>query len=430
MPPSRLRGLTIVALCFLVTVICALDRAAMSVAIIPMSAQYAYADSTKGVIASAYFWGYTLSNLATGVACARVSPKLILSVGVVLWSAFTVLTPAAAGISLPCLLACRALMGAAEGACLPTIQQLLANWVPVAERSRALALVTSGITVGTVGALLVAPGLVVALGWPSVFIVFGALGLLWCAAWITSSADAPAEGAEECVPYACELSWETAGDLAQSWSAVPWQRLRGSGAFRGVVVCGMAHNIGQLLLLSWLPTYFAQCFGLGIGEASMLAAPPWVACFALGNAAGWAADALTTRGAALPDVRRGFQLAGSLGPASCLLALAAGVGDSAPVAELLFTAALGLSACSYVGFNAAPQDMAKRTASAVYGLLNAAGCLAGGLAVWLAGFALEAAPAGGQASESFAPIFLAAAGAYAVGAAAFFVSYRGEREFD
>merc|ERR1719190_242816 len=135
-----------------------------------MSVDFHYSDSAKGVVSSAYFWGYTLSNLLSGVLCSVVSPKLVLTAGVFFWSLYTVLTPLAAASSLPMLLACRALMGVAEGTCLPTMQQMLANWVPQAERSRALALVTSGITLGTVGALYLAPQLVSSFGWPSVFL--------------------------------------------------------------------------------------------------------------------------------------------------------------------------------------------------------------------------------------------------------------------
>jgi len=418
---SQWPALVVVVLCFLVTVICAIDRAAMSVAIIPMSAEFGYTDSTKGLVASAYFWGYTVSNLFCGILCTLVSPKLVLALGAAFWSLFTVLTPVAAAASLPALLGCRALMGVAEGACLPTIQQLLSNWIPVAERSRALALVSTGITAGTLAALYVAPQVVASFGWQSVFVIFGLMGFVWCALWAPLGADAP-ESKEACIPYACEVTWDTAAEVQESWQTLPWQQLLSSSAFRGVVVCGMAHNCGGLLLLSWLPTYFADSFGLGVSEASMLAAPPWLACFAVGNAGGWAADALV---APLRDVRRGFQLLGSLGPAVCLLLLSAGPATQQEAA-LLFTGALGMSGCSYVGYNAAPQDMARRYTSVVFGLMNATGCLAGSLAVWLAGVALE----GGSPGSGFSSIFLAAAGAYVVGAAAFFTTYCGEREFD
>ena len=38
------------AMCAIVAVICAIDRAAMSVAILPMSQQYAWGDSMKGAV--------------------------------------------------------------------------------------------------------------------------------------------------------------------------------------------------------------------------------------------------------------------------------------------------------------------------------------------------------------------------------------------
>merc|ERR1719191_2290118 len=142
-------------------------------------------------------------NLFSSVLCTAFSPTLLLGVGVVIWSAFTVLTPASATVSVPTLLACRAAMGAAEGICLPSIQALIANWVSPEERSRAVAFVFTGLTLGTLGALYLAPALVSGFGWPSVFLVFGASGFLWLAGWLPVAKDLP-ESQKECLPYECE----------------------------------------------------------------------------------------------------------------------------------------------------------------------------------------------------------------------------------
>lgn len=48
----------LVALSGLVAVICSVDRASISVAILPMSAEFLWDDSTKGLISSAFFVGY------------------------------------------------------------------------------------------------------------------------------------------------------------------------------------------------------------------------------------------------------------------------------------------------------------------------------------------------------------------------------------
>lgn len=41
---------TMMGLCFLVAIVCALDRVAMSVAIVPMGEVYGYSDTTKGLV--------------------------------------------------------------------------------------------------------------------------------------------------------------------------------------------------------------------------------------------------------------------------------------------------------------------------------------------------------------------------------------------
>lgn len=67
------------------------------------------------------------------------------------------------------------------------------RWVPVAERSRSLALVYSGMFVGSILGLGLSPHLMASLGWPSVFYIFGALGVVWFGAWRGLAASTPRE---------------------------------------------------------------------------------------------------------------------------------------------------------------------------------------------------------------------------------------------
>lgn len=45
------------------SLICSIDRASISVAIVPMAEQYGWSDSAKGAISSSFFAGYTITNL-------------------------------------------------------------------------------------------------------------------------------------------------------------------------------------------------------------------------------------------------------------------------------------------------------------------------------------------------------------------------------
>ena len=68
----------VVALCAAVSLICSIDRASISVAIVPMGEQYGWSDSAKGSISSAFFAVYTITNLIGTLVllahCAQPSP--------------------------------------------------------------------------------------------------------------------------------------------------------------------------------------------------------------------------------------------------------------------------------------------------------------------------------------------------------------------
>jgi len=403
-----------------------LDRAAMSVAILPMSAEFQYSESDKGVVSSAYFWGYVISNLFSGILGTSVSPKVLLSVSVVFWSIFTVLTPLSAATSLTALVACRAVMGFCEGSCLPTMQAVLLNWVPEGERSRALSLVLSGITAGTVGSLFLAPLLVNNMGWQSVFYVFGATGFIWLMPWLLVAEDKPSSR-KDCVPYECsieEVKPSDQGTASSDWATIPWAQIVQSRQMQGVTAAGIGHNVGQILMLSWLPTYFGTMYNLDVTNAAAISAPPWICYFIVANLSGVAADNLTARGIDLQYVRKGFQVVASLGPALALLVIAAGP-SSADEAAFWFCVAMGSAGCSLAGFNATAGDISQILAPLIFGTFNAIGCLAGSLAVYQAGFVLEAS----SRTEGFQQIFLAATVLYVLGLVVFLGTYNGEREF-
>lgn len=68
---------------------------------------------------------------------------------------------------------------------MPAMNNMLSKWIPVSERSRSLALVYSGMYLGSVTGLAFSPILIQKYGWPSVFYSFGSLGSIWFALWLT-----------------------------------------------------------------------------------------------------------------------------------------------------------------------------------------------------------------------------------------------------
>ena len=122
------RRWTVVWLCAAAFLLCSLDRVNMSIAIIPMAQQYAWDNTTMGLVQSSFFWGYLVTQIAGGVLADRIGGKIVLGLGVVWWSLATMLTPLAASAGLVPLLAVRAMMGVGEGVALPAMNAIASSW--------------------------------------------------------------------------------------------------------------------------------------------------------------------------------------------------------------------------------------------------------------------------------------------------------------
>jgi ACS family sodium-dependent inorganic phosphate cotransporter len=187
------RRTVVVVLAFLSVFVCYIDRVNISVAIIPMAEDLGWTPRIQGTVLSSFFVGYLLLQIVGGRLADRFGGKIVLGAGVLAWSLFTVLTPPAAHLGFGTLLAARIAMGMGEAVTFPSIYSLYGRWIPVSERSRAVGLANSGIPLGTVFALIATPAVVERLGWEWAFYLFGALGVVWFAAWQRSVTADPAQ---------------------------------------------------------------------------------------------------------------------------------------------------------------------------------------------------------------------------------------------
>lgn len=403
----------IVALLFFSFVICNVDRVAISVAILPMAGVYGWSPSTVGVIQSAFFWGYVLTQILGGWAADKYGGKVVLGAGVLVWSLMTFLTPAAANAGLIPLLAARALLGVGEGVAMPAMNQLVSSWVPEKERSRSLSLIYSGMYAGSALGLWLCPLLIEAFGWPSVFYTFGSLGAVWWLAWQSVAASSPATStrisAGEAAFIQAGLSTTLAasdddaaaevaaedGDRALASAAatgdpspsVPWRALLTSSATWAIFISHFCVTWGYFVLLTWLPTYFNQELGFELSASAFFSVLPWLAMFVCANLGGTIADGLLGRGVPVTTVRKLMQTVGFLGPAAFLTVVAITSDPGAAIAAM--TLALGLGSFSQSGVYANVSDVAPTYAGVLLGISNTFASLPGIIGVALTGSILE-----------------------------------------
>ena len=405
---------TVVLLCFLSTFICYIDRVNISVAIIPMAKQFGWSDTERGLVLSSFFAGYMVTQVLGGWLAQKLGGKAVLGFGVLWWSAFTVLTPLSAMTSFPVLIATRIAMGLGEGVAFPSVYHMFGRWVPAKERSRAASFNLAAIPLGTLTAIIVTPWLAVEYGWPSVFYVFGAVGIVWFVFWRLLVTDTPALDKRMSESERALFQQEEQGGK----EAIPWREILTQKPVWAIIIAHFSNNWGLYVLLSWLPSYFSSQLGIGLRSVWIYVAPPWIAAFIMGNVVGVLADRLIDKGWTVTRVRRFMQFIGSAGPALALIALAS-VKD-ADTAVILLTLSMGLSSFSFAGFATNHLDIAPRHAGIIFGISNTAGTLPGIIGVALTGLMV-------QTTGSYASAFYLTAGMYAVGLVVWQLFSTGER---
>ncbi|KAI8469007.1 MAG: major facilitator superfamily transporter [Monoraphidium minutum] len=458
-------------------VICYADRSNMSTAIIPMAQELGWDKAYQGVVLSAFFLGYATTQILGGALADKYGGKSVLAGGVALWSLFTGLTPLAAAGGTASLLAARVLLGVGEGVAFPAVHALISRNVPPERQSTAVGVVTAASYAGTALAFGLSPSLISRLGWQAVFYLFGALALLWLPLWAPIREAPPRPGSRAAAAAAAAAA---GGDEeAQGLLAPPDARGSGAGGDAGagagaaaepgspgkplarrgarqqqqggggggegalgggggggeasaldtlkvllrqrevVAICVTQYcqSYGMYGLLTWLPTFFSDYYGVEVQDLGGFTLLPYVVQGAVGAASGALADRLIASGW---GVRR-TRVVGMLGPAACLLAAVSPLsGASAAAASALITLGLGLSALSLGGVSVSHLDIAPRHAGMVFGAGNTAATLAGLVAVPLTGVLLDR-------TGSWPTVFSVVGLHYAAGAAAW-AAWAGARQ--
>ena len=147
-PPRMPRRLNLVLLFFTCNLICYMDRINIAVTAPVIMKELGWNEAALGIILSSFFWGYTLLQIPGGWLADRYGGKRVLSIGVLWWSFFTLITPLARTAGAMAIM--RSLMGLGEGVNFPSIQSLASKWIPVGERSRVSGFILSGISVGNI----------------------------------------------------------------------------------------------------------------------------------------------------------------------------------------------------------------------------------------------------------------------------------------
>ena len=417
--PETTKRYGVVGMCFGAVFVCYIDRVNISIAAIAMQSEFGWTDTTKGLVLSSFFVGYMLTMAVAGWLADRFGGKLVLGLSVIWWSVFTMLTPWAAYAAFAMLIVARIGLGLGEAATFPASYGLFSRWVPVNERARSIALLSSGISIGTLFALTTTGWIVVNFGWPAVFYWFGAVGLVWAVAWFLFIHDDPSIH-----PSISKAELERIGVRAgepREKIRFPWRAFVKLPAFWALLVNHFCSNVLLYVALAWLPSYFRDTQGLSLTGAGLYSAAPWLSMFLLTNVGGWIGDYLLRRGMSVTAVRKTMQTVGLAGGAIFLLLLRDA--ESANTAVLLMCGALGIGSFAVAGFGTNHLDIAPRHAGVLMGITNTVGTVPGVVGVALTGWLVDT-------TGSYDSVFVMVASVNLVGTVVWLLFAKGEKLVD
>ncbi|XP_069163082.1 sialin isoform X2 [Procambarus clarkii] len=233
----------------------------------------------EGLVLGVVYWGYLFTSFLEVRVVRLLGGRLVFGMSVVLASFTTLLVPYSAHISRGTFVALRVLIGGYQGLAYPSLSHMLHVWVSPRERCTFLAFVVTGVPLG-IAACLSTSGVLIESGflggWPSVFYLFGALGLLWSAPWFLLVHDRP-----ELHPNvsSSELHYtQTHTNSVNKYEVerISWTEVMKSGQFWATMSASLGTSFTFMVFWSGLPSYLSTVHHFHIKNNGLMCALPYL----------------------------------------------------------------------------------------------------------------------------------------------------------
>lgn len=359
---------TIVALLFFATTVNYIDRAVLGILKPTLEKELGWTQIEYGWMVTAFQLTYALGYVGAGRLIDRIGVRIGFLASVSLWS-LAAMAHAAARSVLGFSVA-RAGLGFAEGGMFPAAIKTVAEWHPKEERALATGLFNAGSNIGAVTCPLIVPWLAAHWGWQGAFVVTGAIGFAWVAAWMLLYRSPEAHPRVS----PAELA-HIRKDPPEPAGKIPWLTLlqhRQTWAF----VVGMAASAPiWWFYIFWAPDFLNKRYHLGLTQSSLPLMIMFLAASGGGIGGGWLSSRLLKLGWSTNAARKTALLV-------CALCVVPVVATPLVPNPWVAVALVGLAAAAHCGFAAnlftlVSDTVPKQGVSSVVGIGGMAGALSG-----------------------------------------------------
>ncbi|GAA4485709.1 MFS transporter [Rhodococcus olei] len=367
--PTRSRAWLVTLLLFAFLLLNFADKSVLGFAGVQIKTDLGITPQQFGLVQSAFFWLFAAGAIVLGALSSRIGVRWLLAILMLVW--IVTMIPLLGPVSFGVLLACRIVLGFAEGPAYALATHSVHSWFPPAKRALPGGVVTAGASVGPLLAAPVLTWVIVTWSWHAAFGVLIVLGALWAVVWLIFGKDAPPQT-------------ETA-DGTVELAVAPYRTLLTTGTVVGIALLTFFSYWSTTLKVAWLPVYLSDGLGYDTITVGRLVMLPYAFAAAGAIGAGWLSNRLTARGVAR-RISRGY-LAGGLVVAAGV-SMAAFTALPAGLPQMVFiTLAFSLNSAAYaVAFTAISDVVHPRQRGPVLGFLVAFYSMAGVLAPLVLGY--------------------------------------------
>jgi MFS transporter, ACS family, D-galactonate transporter len=367
-PTGRNARWLVVALLTVGVVIAYTDRINLSAALPQIRMSFPISAAASGILLSSFFWVYTLLQTPAGWLVDRFGLKWPYAAGLFLWSAVSAATALVS--SLNGLIVMRIVLGIGESIVTPASMRYLRDNFAEHERGLPIGIYFSGTKYGPAIGAPIATYLVLSYGWRWMFVLNGALCILWLVPWLLFVRND-----------------RKSSHVQEESASVSWGAIFGSPLMWGTCVATFCYMYFVYFCMTWMPTYFKERFGLSLTASGWFTFMSFGGMATVAILAGWAADRLIVRGRNPVAIRKMFTIVGFVLAFSEVFAA-----FSHSTAVTLFLAVFSLSGLGLATANywALTQTLTPASASArVAGIQNTAANVAGIAAPWITGILVQ-----------------------------------------
>jgi sugar phosphate permease len=260
-----------------------MDRGNISVAAPQIAHQFGLSHTQMGLVFSSFVWSYAIGQIPAGWFGDRFGPRKVLTVVMVWWAIASGSTGFAAGFVS--LLAARLVLGLGEAGALPVATRGMQLWFPKSERGRIHGITNGSSRLAVAVTPLLAVAMMTALGWRSIFYIFGSLGAIWAIAFYWMYRNRPEDHkrvnrAELVYIRGAHAEVTMVQRDPRTRPRTPWKTILGSPNMWYIMTAYGCFFYGTYFFLSWYPTYLEVYRHFSLKSLGFVASIPLFAAMA------------------------------------------------------------------------------------------------------------------------------------------------------